>query len=144
MGLFDRKPNICALAAQLERIEQQLHVIENDGACLPSMVEMKSLAWMRFALPQLTDYADTLEKTLWQRVEVWRNTPYTPAQLLRKRVISFIGWWFAATMTLATAVLGWFTPLFTKPWHMLVTSAILGLIIVIVIAFRERGFLDPH
>lgn len=86
MGFLNNKPNIRKLAKQLEDIKQQLQRIEHDSAYLPDPMEMKKLSWMRYELPQLSDYTNALDKKLWERINEWKNTPYTKAELHKNRI----------------------------------------------------------
>jgi len=138
MKIFRRKPNIRNLALQLERIEQQLRAIEHDSNYLPSPIEMKALGWIRFTLPELLDYTKILEKQLRKRIITWCETPYTPVQLFRKRIMSFIGWWIAGTLMLWQSVLGWFSSLFPQQWQVIPTSAAIALLIISIITARNK------
>jgi len=135
--LLSRKANIRKLAMQLEDIKQQLQCIENDKAYLPDPMEMKTLSWMRYELPRLADYTNALDKKLWERINEWKNTPYTKAELRKDRVVEFLELWFAASATILTTVIGWFVSAFPAPWYAIPTSVIIGFVIAFCVIEKK-------
>lgn len=137
MSIFQHRPNICKLAAQLEHIERELQRLESLPNHLPNAAEMKALGYMRFKLPQMTNYIHALDAKLWQRIETWQNTPYTAQQLRWRKIVSFVGWWVVGTIVITQSVLGWFANLFPEAWHIFPVSAIIALAIIAYIANSE-------
>jgi hypothetical protein len=137
-----RKPRIKTLLTHLHQIEAGLQHAANDGAYIPSPREFNRLQELCATLPKVVELAKVADTQCQARIHAWQNTPYTPAQLWRKRVIAFLGWWFAASATLSYAILGWFTSWFPTPLHMLVASGVIGLLVLVALVVKEHHFLD--
>lgn len=132
MVLLNRKPGLRKLAARLKRIEKQLQHMENDEKYLPSPADMEAIKRMRGALPCLGVYMGELEKKLDERISVWRNTPYTKAQLLGNNIVDFIGWWLLASVVISQFMLN-FWWLFPELWQLIVAVAASGLVLAVAI-----------
>ncbi len=134
-----RKHNIAALVTQMQRIEDALAAIEADGAFLPSPHHMQALTALHANTKHIEARLSDLEPQLWERVKKWQETPYTASELRRRKVLSFIGWWFAGFASLDYVVMGWFTPLFAEPWHRFIASAAISLVFVLWMLRSEKG-----
>ena len=133
-----RKHSIAALATQMQQIEDALAAIEADEAYLPSPNQMQALNALRVSTKCVEGRLSDLETTLWERVKKWQDTPYTASELRRKKILSFIGWWFAGFASLDYVVMGWFTPIFDEPWHRFIASAAISLVFVIWMLWSEK------
>lgn len=124
-----RTTRITTLRQHLLTVYAGLHAIEHRSDYIPSPKEIKALAEIRYLLPKITESASKLEPQLWQRIDTWCNTPWTPRQQLFRKISAFFGYWIAGTMAIAMSVVGWFAPLFPEPWYVLPVSAMIALVI---------------
>jgi hypothetical protein len=139
MSWFHRKPNFRKMAVQLEAVENGLRMLDANSKYVPSPRDVEILARIRWKLKDLPALAEAVEKESWQRVVVWQNTPYTPAQLLWRRIAAFFGWWIGATLVLAQSVFGWVVSWFPSPLYMFATSAAVGFLAVALVAIQEHN-----
>jgi len=133
MRLGHRITRITTLRQHLLIVRAGLYAIEHKTDYVPAPDEIKALAEIRWLLDDVTKHATTLEPQLWQRVETWCNTPWTPRQKLIRKIGAFIGYWIAGTMAIGMSVIGWFGPLFPEPWYVLAVSGAIGLVFAITV-----------
>ncbi len=135
-----RRHSIAVLVVKMRHIEQALVAIEADKEYLPSPHHMEALSALRSNMKRIEADLSILESQLWERIKKWQDKPYTPIEKRRRKVLSFIGWWFAGFAGLDFTIMGWFTPLFAEPWHRLIASAVISLVLVLWINWSEKQF----
>jgi uncharacterized membrane protein YcjF (UPF0283 family) len=99
---------------------------------------MQKFASLRRKLYRLPALAEDTEREFWSRIDECINTPYTPRQLLQRRILAFFEWWVLVSMGIAQTVLTWFVNWFPSLLWILATSAAIGFIAVSLIALKER------
>ncbi|MEJ0010174.1 MAG: hypothetical protein WDN72_06490 [Alphaproteobacteria bacterium] len=127
-----RITRITTLRKRLLAVRAELMLIEQQADYIPSPKEMTALQRTHWLLDDLATRTTRLEPQLWQRIETWRNTPWTPRQQIIRNATTFLGWWIAGTIALSYSAVGWFAPLFPAPWYILPVSTIAALICVIL------------
>ncbi len=132
-----RTTRITTLRKHLLTVRAGLSAIEHKTDYVPAPNELEALQEIRWLLDDVAKNAKVLEPQLWQRIEIWRNTPWTPRQQFVRNIAAFIGWWLTGTMALAISVVGWFAPLFPQPWYVLPVSTFLALIAALIV-MREK------
>lgn len=135
-----RTTRITTLRKHLLTVRAGLYAIELKNDYIPAPDEIKALAEIRWLLDDVAKHTKTLEPQLWQRVETWCNTPWTPKQQLIRKIGAFFGYWIAGTMAIGMSVVGWFAPLFPEPWYVLPVSAALAFLLVICLIIKEDDF----
>ena len=133
-----KNPNIRTLVRQIEEVEQGLLQLFQNSKRVLSPREMQKFASLRGRLDRLPALAENTERELWSRIDEYIRTPYTPRQLLQRRILAFLGWWVLVSMGIAQTVLAWFVSWFPSPLWMLATSAAIGFIAVALVALKER------
>lgn len=134
-----KNPNIGTLVRQIEAVEQDLLQLFQNSKRVLSPREMQKFASLRRRLDKLPALAENTEQELWKRIDEYIRTPYTPRQLLQRRILAFFGWWVLVSMGIAQTVLAWFVSWFPSPLWMLATSAAIGFIAVALVALKERN-----
>lgn len=132
-----RNPNIGTLVRQVEEVEQGLLQLFQNSKRVLSPREMQKFASLRRRLDKLPALAENTERELWSRIDEYIHTPYTPRQLLQRRILAFFGWWVLVSMGIAQTVLAWFVSWFPSPLWMFATSGLIAFAIVSVCAWNE-------
>jgi hypothetical protein len=128
---------IVPLEKKLSSIERGLKSIK-DNDKLPTPADMQALAYIRTALPLLIAQCRDLEPELWQRVEVYRTTPYTLTAHIFRTAFALLGYWLLGTLALYGGFLWAIESFFPSRWHVIAVSAGIAFIAIIYIMIFER------
>lgn len=133
-----RRIRITKLLRQLQSVDAGLRALVDNKTALPSPREMEALEAIRYILRQLPERAETCEAEFWSRINLWRQTPYSPPQRLWRNIIGVVAGWLFGILAIYNAVLWPFASFFPERWHVLVLSAVLSFTGVVLIVHSER------
>ena len=133
-----RRIRITKLLQQLHAVDAGLRALAGDKAALPSPREMEALTAIRHILRDLPERADTYEAEFWQRIDRWRQTPYSPLQRLWRNVIGAVAGWLFGIVAIYNMILWPFASFFPERWQVLALSAALSCAGVAIIVRSER------